>query len=213
MRRFAFIFVLLAALAPAAAAETLQDCRKMTSATKRLDCYDALDANAVDPHALLLRLLGDPQKIGKDYDLLGNAGEVFHLLPGRWLAGSWNATADFLDDREKFLKACARGGVDIAYDTGDLFTLSVTRQDPKKGTIHLRDLMLSTYWRLGEATDIGGTFDWLGLDPQKQGLNAARSVLARPVGFAAYLPVTRDVVLRIDSQVGEIGLLLRCPAQ
>jgi hypothetical protein len=213
MRRLALALVLLAALAPAASAQTLQNCREISSATKRLDCYDALDANAVDPHALLLRLLGDPKKIGKDYDLLGNAGEVFHLLPGRWLMGPWGTGLGFLEDREKFLKACDRIGVDIAYSSRDLFTLSVTRQDPKKGTIHLRDLMLSTYWRLGEATDIGGTFDWLGLDPKQQGLNAARSVLARPVSLATYLPVTRDAVLRIDSQAGEVGLLLRCPAE
>jgi hypothetical protein len=213
MRRFAFVFALLAALAPPAAAETLQDCRGITSATKRLDCYDALDANAVDPHALLLRLLGDPKKIGKDYDVLGNAGEVFHLLPGRWVMGPWTNGLGFLEDREKLLKACDKVGSDIAYSTRDPFTLEVTRQDPKKGTLHLRDIMLSTYWRLGQATDMAGTLDWLGLDPKQQGLNAARSVLSRPVSLATYLPITRDVLLLIDSQAGEVGVMLRCPAE
>jgi len=212
LRSVAFALLLVAALPPLAAADTLQSCREIKSSTQRLDCYDALDANAVDPRALLLRLLGDPDRIGKDYNLLGNAGEVFKLLPGRWLTAPWTSTLSFLDDNEKFLKACQKVGVDIVFSTDDLFTLNVSRQHPKKGTIHLSDIMLSSYWRLAEATDIGGTLDWLGLDPQKQGLQTMRTVLEHSVRLAAYLPLTRDVVLMVDSQNGEMGVMLRCPA-
>lgn len=202
-----------ATLAPPALAESLTGCRSLATDAERLACYDSLDPSAVDPRALVVRLLGDPKAIGKDYDVLGNAGEVFHLLPGRWLVTRASDSLSVLEDGEKLRKFCEKSGVDIAYSTRDPFTLNVTRDDPKKGTLHLRDLMISTRWRLAEATDMAGTLEWLGLDPKKQGLRAAQSVLTRAVTQATYLPLTADVLLLIDADSGEMGTMLRCPAQ
>jgi len=43
-------------------------------------------------------MLGDPEAIGKDYDILGNAEAVWNLLPGRWLITPWKFAQDMLDE-------------------------------------------------------------------------------------------------------------------
>ena len=213
MRVPVLAFFLIVALGGSATAETLKSCRDITKADKRLACYDSLDAaTAVDPHALLLQLLGDPARIGKDYDVLGNSAEVFKLLPGRWVTGSWTNALIFLEDQETFQKACTKVAVDIAFSSDDFFSATVTRQDPKKGALHLRDITLSTRWRLAEATDIEANFDYLGLKAESGKLGPARWLLARAAAMVTYLPLTRDVLLTIDALSGEMGLMLRCPA-
>jgi hypothetical protein len=214
MRLAILAFCLIVTLGGSAtAAETLKSCREITPKAERLACYDGLDpATAMDPHALLLRLLGNPAKLGKDYDVLGNSAEVFKLLPGRWLIAPWTTALSFFDDDADFLKACEKVGVDIAYSSDDFFAATVTRDDPKKGAIHLRDILLSTRWRLAEATDLEGTFSYLGLKAESQKLGPARSVLARAATQATYLPLTDDVLLTIDALSGEMTVMQRCPA-
>jgi hypothetical protein len=214
MRVAVLAFLLTVTLGLSASAETLKSCQAITSPDKRLACYDSLDAaTAVDPHALLLQLLGDPAKLGKDYDVLGNSAEVFKLLPGRWLIASWTTALSIIEDGDAtFLKACEKTGFDIAFSSDDFFSATVTRQDPKKGALHLRDITLSTRWRLAEATDIEATFDYLGLKAESGKLGPARWVLARAVAMVTYLPLTSDVLLTIDALSGEMGLMLRCPA-
>jgi hypothetical protein len=203
---------LLAAASAPAVGQTLAACRAVAGEAERLACYDALDpAAAVDPASLLQTLLGDPDAIGKDYEVLGNSGEVFRMLPGRWVVAHINASRSLLTDGEDFQKGCAKAAVEIAQSSDDPYALTVTRHDPKKGSLHLRDILLSTRWRLAESTNLGTTLGWLGLKPESQGLGPARPFLMRAVSLATYLPLSPDVVLTIDSAGGEMGLMLRCP--
>lgn len=212
--RFAILaLALTAALVLPAQGETLKSCRAIDAKEKRLACYDGLDAaTAVDPHALLLQLLGDPERIGKDYDVLGNSAEVFKLLPGRWVVASWNNALPFLENAETFQKACAKVAVDIAFSSDDYFSATVTREDPKHGTLHLRDITLSARWRLAESTNLETAFKYLGLKAESGKLGPAKTTIARSAVLATYLPLTKDVLLTIDSLSGEMGLMLRCPA-
>ncbi|HKY94994.1 MAG TPA: hypothetical protein VJL84_06785 [Kiloniellales bacterium] len=214
MRLSLLAFLMIVTLgASAFAAETLKSCREVFGKAERLACYDGLDpATAVDPRALLLRLLGNPASLGKDYDVLGNSGEVFKLLPGRWVVAPWPAALDFLDGGKKFVQACEKVAVDIAFSSDDFFAATVTRDDPKLGAIHLRDILLATRWRLAEATDLEGTFAYLGLKAESQKLGPARSILARATSQATYLPLTNDVLLTIDALSGEMAVMQRCPA-
>ena len=213
MRLAMLATLLFAALLAPASAETLKSCREIVLKAERLACYDELDPiTAGDPTGLLLRLLGDPKKIGKDYDVLANSGEVMKLLPGRWVITSWTNSLDFLNDGATFAKACEKVAVDIAFSSDDFFTATVTRNDPKRGLLHLRDIMLGARWRLAEVTHLEATFEYLGLKPESGKLGPLRSVLSRATSQATYLPITNDLLLTIDALSGEMVVMQRCPA-
>jgi hypothetical protein len=213
MRLAVVATLLFAALLAPASADTLKSCREIVLKTERLACYDGLDPiTAGDPTGLLLRLLGDPKKIGKDYDVLANSGEVMKLLPGRWVITTWTNSLDFLNDGATFAKACEKVAVDIAFSSDDFFTATVTRNDPKRGLLHLRDIMLGARWRLAEVTHLEATFEYLGLKPESGKLGPLRSVLGRATAQATYLPITNDLLLTIDALSGEMVVMQRCPA-
>lgn len=216
MVRFATIILVAAttaALTLPAAAKSLKDCRALAGEAERLACYDALEpAAGVDAAALLQQLLGDPEAIGKDYEVFGNSAEVFKMLPGRWVVGHVNTTRSMVGNSQELQKACEKIAVDIAPSAEDPYTLTVMRQDPKLGAMHLRDLLLAARWRLGEATHLGATLDFLRLNPETTGWGPVRPFLTRAVSLSTYLPLTPDLLLTIDGANGEMGLLLRCPA-
>jgi hypothetical protein len=214
MRPFGLLLMaaIIAGYGLSAAADALGTCRELSGDGERLACYDAVVPDPADAAALLTQLLGDPEAIGKDYDVLGNSATIAALLPGHWQLWHWKDAQGLLAG-DLLAKSCARSPVVIAAMGGNPYAFTVTRQSTKHGAIHVQDLILSTRSRFAYATDLPGTLQHLGIDPQTMGFMIVAPTFERAVGEATYLRLSDDVLLAIDSAAGETLVMLRCPAQ